>query len=51
MEPLDFDDLPEQALLLLDSAPIIYYLKVIRGSHRDSTLCLKLINLAGCGLR
>jgi predicted nucleic acid-binding protein len=25
MEPLEFDDLPEQALLLLDSAPIIYF--------------------------
>jgi len=27
MEPLDFADLPEQALLLLDSAPIIYLLE------------------------
>src|SRR2546421_10381716 len=25
MEPLEFEDLPEQALLLLDSAPIIYF--------------------------
>ena len=27
MEPLEFDDLPEQALLLLDTAPIIYVLE------------------------
>jgi predicted nucleic acid-binding protein len=27
MEPLAFDDLPEQALLLMDSAPIIYWLE------------------------
>jgi predicted nucleic acid-binding protein len=27
MEPLAFDDLPEQALLLIDSAPIIYLLE------------------------
>lgn len=27
MEPLDFADLPDQALLLLDSAPIIYVLE------------------------
>jgi len=27
MEPLEFEDLPEQALLLLDSAPVIYYLE------------------------
>jgi predicted nucleic acid-binding protein len=27
MEPLAFDDLPEQALLLVDSAPIIYCLE------------------------
>lgn len=27
MEPLDFGDLPEQALVLLDSAPIIYVLE------------------------
>jgi hypothetical protein len=27
MEPLTFDDLPEQALLLVDSAPIIYFLE------------------------
>jgi hypothetical protein len=27
MEPLAFDDLPEQALLLVDSAPIIYFLE------------------------
>src|SRR5208282_6222064 len=27
MEPLDFADLPDQALLLLDSAPIIYLLE------------------------
>jgi predicted nucleic acid-binding protein len=27
MEPLDLSDLPEQALLLLDSAPIIYVLE------------------------
>lgn len=27
MEPIDFSDLPEQALLLLDSAPIIYVLE------------------------
>lgn len=27
MEPLDFADLPEQALVLLDSAPIIYVLE------------------------
>jgi predicted nucleic acid-binding protein len=27
MEPLTIDDLPEQALLLLDSAPIIYFLE------------------------
>jgi predicted nucleic acid-binding protein len=27
MEPLAFDDLPEQALLLMDSAPIIYLLE------------------------
>ncbi len=26
MEPLEFVDLPEQALLLMDSAPIIYFL-------------------------
>src|SRR5437667_10055719 len=25
MEPLEFEDLPEQALLLMDSAPIIYF--------------------------
>jgi predicted nucleic acid-binding protein len=27
MGPIDFDDLPEQALLLIDSAPIIYVLE------------------------
>jgi predicted nucleic acid-binding protein len=27
MEPLEFEDLPEQALLLMDSAPIIYFLE------------------------
>jgi predicted nucleic acid-binding protein len=27
MEPIAFDDLPEQALLLVDSAPIIYVLE------------------------
>jgi len=27
MEPLDFADLPEDALLLIDSAPIIYFLE------------------------
>src|SRR5688572_6752180 len=27
MEPLDFSGLPEHALLLLDSAPIIYFLE------------------------
>ena len=27
MEPLAFDDLPEHALLLIDSAPIIYFLE------------------------
>jgi predicted nucleic acid-binding protein len=27
MEPLSIDDLPEQALLLIDSAPIIYFLE------------------------
>jgi predicted nucleic acid-binding protein len=27
MEPITFDDLPEQALLLMDSAPIIYWLE------------------------
>jgi hypothetical protein len=27
MGPLAFDDLPEQALLLIDSAPIIYVLE------------------------
>jgi len=27
MEPLAFDDLPEQALLLIDSSPIIYVLE------------------------
>ena len=27
MEPLDFDDLPEEALLLIDSPPIIYILE------------------------
>jgi hypothetical protein len=27
MEPLVFDDLPEQALLLMDSATIIYWLE------------------------
>ncbi len=27
MEPLDFADLPDQALLLLDSAPIVYLLE------------------------
>jgi predicted nucleic acid-binding protein len=27
MEPLDFADLPEQALLLLDTAPIVYFLE------------------------
>lgn len=27
MEPLDIDDLPDQALLLLDSAPVIYFLE------------------------
>lgn len=27
MGPLRFDDLPEQALLLLDSAPVIYFLE------------------------
>lgn len=30
MEPLDFADLPERALLLMDSGPIIYFLE----SHR-----------------
>ncbi len=27
MEPLEFQDLPEQALLLMDSPPIIYFLE------------------------
>jgi predicted nucleic acid-binding protein len=27
MEPLDFQDLPEQALVLVDSGPIIYFLE------------------------
>jgi predicted nucleic acid-binding protein len=27
MEPIEFDDLPGQALLLVDSAPIIYFLE------------------------
>ncbi len=27
MEPLEFEDLPDQALLLMDSAPIIYVLE------------------------
>jgi predicted nucleic acid-binding protein len=27
MEPLNFEDLPEHALLLIDSAPIIYFLE------------------------
>jgi predicted nucleic acid-binding protein len=27
MEPIDFADLPEHALLLMDSAPIIYFLE------------------------
>ena len=27
MEPLDFGDLPEDALVLIDSAPIIYFLE------------------------
>ncbi len=27
MEPLEFGDLPEQVLLLMDSAPIIYFLE------------------------
>ncbi|HLJ64313.1 MAG TPA: PIN domain-containing protein [Stellaceae bacterium] len=27
MEPLEFADLPEQALLLMDSAPVIYFLE------------------------
>ena len=27
MEPLDITDLPDQALLLLDSAPVIYFLE------------------------
>ena len=27
MEPIEFEDLPEQALLLLDSAPVIYFLE------------------------
>ena len=27
MEPLKFDDLPEQAIVLIDSAPIIYFLE------------------------
>ena len=30
MEPLTFDDLPEQALLLVDSAPISYFLEYHR---------------------
>jgi predicted nucleic acid-binding protein len=27
MGPIDFDDLPERALLLIDSAPIVYFLE------------------------
>jgi predicted nucleic acid-binding protein len=27
MEPLEFEDLPEEALLLMDSAPVIYFLE------------------------
>jgi len=27
MEPLEFEDLPEDALVLIDSAPIIYFLE------------------------
>src|ERR1700681_4758801 len=27
MEPIEFEDLPDQALLLMDSAPIIYVLE------------------------
>jgi hypothetical protein len=27
MEPLGFEDLPEDALVLVDSAPIIYFLE------------------------
>jgi len=30
MDPLDFEDLPEDALLLIDSAPIIYFLEAHR---------------------
>jgi len=27
MEPLDFGDMPEDALVLIDTAPIIYFLE------------------------
>ena len=43
MEPLAFDDLPEQALLLVDSAPIIYLFKIIRSTHRTLSPYLRLM--------
>jgi len=48
MEPLGFDDFPQQALLLIDTAPIIYVLeehpKFAPGLLRASQLTLR----AGC---
>ena len=39
MEPLNFEDLPEDALVLIDSAPIIYFLE----GHRQFGPRFKLI--------
>jgi len=36
MEPLEFEDLPEHALLLIDSAPIIYLLEGVRLPRNES---------------
>lgn len=46
MEPLDLADLPEQALLLLDSAPVIYFLE---GHPKFKSRFLPLFELHAAG--
>jgi hypothetical protein len=50
MEPLEFGDLPEEALLLIDSPPIIYFLEDHRNSGRALRRCLPHMRQDGCAL-
>jgi hypothetical protein len=50
MGPIDFDDLPERTLLLIDSAPIIYVLEDHPSSGRALRRCLPRTRPDGCAL-